>query len=135
MKRTEIVRALVSCLLFWQLSGPILAQEATQKQPPAKWAHAVEGVDVLRLWGTDLGPDMPQIAILRLSEGMYGEFQKAPKDFLEKHEIFPVKLQTVDHHRVRTPKKKSGPARDPLQVVVCTHNKYSNSVCASAESL
>lgn len=135
MKRTGILGAWVSCLLFVQLSGSIWAQDVGQKQPPAKWVHAEEGVDVLRLWGTDLGLDKPQVAILRLSEGMYGEFQKAPKDFLKKHQIFPVELQKVDHHRVREPKKKSGPTGDPEQVVVCTHNKYSNNVCASADSL
>ena len=61
---------------------------AAKKKPPARWVKLEDGVEVLKLFESDLGPRWPEIAILRLSEAKHNDFEKDPKDFLNSRHIF-----------------------------------------------
>jgi hypothetical protein len=56
-------------------------------QVPAEWKTLKPGVQVLRLWDT-IGPEQPQIAILRLTSERYKELQKDLKAFVDSYDIF-----------------------------------------------
>lgn len=69
------------------------------------WVKLADGLDVIRLWETPDGPKKPEIAILRLSDAVYGKFHEDPQAFLEEHKVFPFTLHRVD--LVHSPQKKT----------------------------
>ncbi len=133
MKRIALL-LLVSCFVLLQPGRPTSAQEQPKAPAAAKavakhrgrpaphWEKLADGVEVLRLFGTDVGPQKPEIAVLKLSDEQHKVFLKDPMKFVEEHKIYPFKLRRVVRGRV-PPIKAAAPAADPSGewAVVLTH--------------
>lgn len=119
MKRIMLLLAAL-CILFLQPGRLGLAQEKeSAKAPPQKealkaagWVKLADGVEVLRLFGTRLGPQKPEIAILRLSDAQHEVFVHDPMKFLEEHRIYPFGLRRVVPACV-PPGYAKAPPKDP----------------------
>jgi hypothetical protein len=99
------------------------------KMPEAKWKKVGKGIEVLKLWES-VGPEWPQIAILRQSKEEYKEFLKSPKKYLNGFKIFdktPTKKVTACHLAGVKP-------GDPTStyVVIAKHEKDCTSVATSS---
>ncbi len=119
MKLIKMAGVMLTFRLLLLTSSPSFAQE--QAQPP-KWEKVADGVQVLRLWKTTLGPKKPEIAVARLSDEKYKEFQKDRKEFAERY-IFGFKLNKFTQFRIpswSSAKKASGSKGDDY-VVVALH--------------
>jgi hypothetical protein len=95
----------------------------------AVWVKLAEGVEVIRLWETPPYPKKPEIAILRLSEDVYGKFDDDPQTFLEEHKVYPFGLQRVDHMHSR--KKARG--QRPSSFIVFNIHKLNCAVLSVSE--
>ena len=81
MKRT-IYTAAILFLFLLVPKGPspgLNGEEKDQLQP--EWKTPREGVKILKLWESNIGPKWPQIVILKLNQHEYEQFLKNPKDF------------------------------------------------------
>lgn len=56
------------------------------RKPP--W-EKVRGVQVLRLYRTDLCPEWPRIVVLDLTAEQFKEFHENPLAFAEKYDLYP----------------------------------------------
>jgi hypothetical protein len=95
------------------------------------WVKLADGVEVIRLWEIPPFPKTPEIAILRLSNARYEEFDDDPQGFHEKHKIFnlPFKLLRVDHMHAAT---KMALGRKSGSVIVASlHHCDTTSTCLS----
>jgi len=134
MKKTIEATAVVFCLLFFLLSRPALAQEASQhksgqmgqeEKPEQKmhkakvggWIHLADGLDVVRI--KRLEREGPEFAILDLSEEKYEDFKETPKEFVNKYKIFsqPVRELKACCSSETTEKKEKASDKDPYVVV------------------
>jgi hypothetical protein len=110
MQRTLKGIAIASCLLFLLVSTRTVAQQSATKGGAAavkKTTPVVEGTCNKHDWAIHHGvcrrkvqklfDNEPEFAILRLSAEQYKDFQKDPKEFLNKHETFdkPVRKATT----------------------------------------
>jgi hypothetical protein len=103
MNRIAKIAMLLLLMLCLFASSRSSAQETTEKQTTAKTAHKraaqweqlAEGVRVLRLWQTSLGPAHPQIAVLELEREEYKQFVAAPTNYLEKHDVFKLQNKSL----------------------------------------
>lgn len=67
LKVVMLVSLAVGLLPRQQASGQVAQQKSARKLHPKqelKWESLGEGVQVLRLWKSSLGPEEPQIAVL-----------------------------------------------------------------------
>lgn len=60
-----------------------------------------------RVWQKSLGPDQPEIAVLRLPSEEYKRFAKSPMEYLEEHRVFRAKLNRVVRCHVKSNKKSA----------------------------
>lgn len=90
------------------------------------WKHLGNGVDVIYVPDLPGGPKKPEIAILRLSDTVYNEFDDDPQGFLEKHDVFHVPLNRVDN--MHASKKK---AKGTSVIVLGVHRPSSTVVSFS----
>jgi hypothetical protein len=115
MKRIARISALFCCALFLVAGGTTLAQEKGQKeqkaqtQKPPVWVALDKGVDVIRLWDVAKPPTTePEIAILRLSNDRYAEFQKAPKEFVNRYKVYSKDVRDLPACAVKEYKMAGG---------------------------
>jgi hypothetical protein len=95
--------------------------------PEAKWKKVEKGLEVLKLWES-VGPEWPQIAILRQSKEEYKEFLKSPKKYLNGFKIFgktPTKKVFRCHLASVTPSSST-------YIVVAKHDTDCTSVGTSS---
>jgi hypothetical protein len=98
--------------------------------PEAKYEKVVKGLEVLKLWES-VGPEWPQIAILRQSKEEYKEFLKSPKKYLNGFKIFgkmPTKKVTRCHLAGVKPSSST-------YIVVAKHESDCTSVSTSSNSV
>ncbi len=137
MKRTTTLGLLVSCLLFLLAGGLGFAQDAAKKAAPKaaekkprspKWETLADGIQVLRLWNTT-GPESPEIAMLRLSEDEYKEFDKDPKKYINDRfpKIFPEKVNDVFIVRIPRYAKPKAKGSDDM-IVTLSHQPLASHV-------
>jgi hypothetical protein len=92
------------------------------------WKHLANGVDLIYLPELPGGPKKPEIAILRLPEKMYNEFDDDPQGFLEKNDVFHgVPLNRVDN--MHSAKKKG----KGISVIVLAVHRPSSTVVSFSE--
>ncbi|MFZ0633949.1 MAG: hypothetical protein WA755_02835 [Candidatus Acidiferrales bacterium] len=100
MKRLLSGMFIVSILLVLQGLAPSFAQDAAQEKMSApSWQTVSEGA-----WKTDLGADMPEVLILRMSNEEFDKFhasEKAAKAYIDGHPFLKKKLNKVVFAEVR----------------------------------
>jgi len=83
MKRIANLFFLGLCFLFLLTNVRSSAPDEPEKrQAQPKWEMVREGVQVLRLWKTSIGPRKPEIALLRLSDEEYRKFFESPESYI-----------------------------------------------------
>jgi hypothetical protein len=101
MKRTTIGTATIVCVLFILVSKVTLAQQSTNSQDAGSnlsdkkgpWLEFADGVRVAKVAKPADG--QPEFAILHLNDATYHEFQKDPKAFVNKYQIFDKKVNVL----------------------------------------
>jgi hypothetical protein len=101
-----------------------------------KWKILKEGMEVLKVWELE-GPDAyPQVSVLRVSNAVYFEFSRDPKEFMKfinLHEIFPkavivsgpwVSLSAIDQK-----------ADQPGWILTLVHGKLSTVIVSALPQL
>jgi len=114
------------------LMRPTPAYVAPEK-PASPWQTLGTDSKVLKLWETDIGPKVPQIAILQLSEERQKELESDPLKFYDKYDLFkPQKSDRDQGHAVfrLTEYKAKGKDKDPL-ITVAVHGPDTYSSFAS----
>ncbi len=95
MKRITFL-LLVSGLCLLPLAGcgttPQGGPRGPLGPPPPHWQTLADGVQVLRLFGTNTGPQRPEIALLRLSDARHTEFVNDPMAFVTHYNVFGGKV-------------------------------------------
>jgi hypothetical protein len=91
MKRILALALLLLPLLLLPTCETCFAQNAAPKEqkenPAPEWKKLGEGVQVLKLWES-IGPQWPQVVLLKLSREEYKEFHKHPMEYLNKLKVF-----------------------------------------------
>jgi len=102
-------------------------------KPQPAWEEK-SGMRVLRLYGTDLNPDWPQVVLLALTAKQFKEFERDPLAFAEKYKLFPEQPLTALSHCTRPPHVKGipGPTDQSRWIVAIPHPKSSTGSCAAA---
>ena len=96
-RRSMLVAATggVSLSVFGQ--QPTAADERTQNNGQAgngQWTTLTPGVKLLRTWENG-GPEWPQVAILDLPQDVHEKFHDNPRDFVNKHKVFPQPVRKM----------------------------------------
>ena len=98
MKKLLTLKAAVFLLLVLHLCPPAAGQgKKSDGETPAAWVTLKPGLKVLRLWES-VGPEWPQVAVLRLSDAQYKEFAKDRTKFINANHIFPKDVNKVIAH-------------------------------------
>jgi hypothetical protein len=100
--------------------------------PAAKWKKLGKGIEAVKLWES-IGPEWPQIAILRLSKDEYKKFLKTPKDYLNDLRIFG-KTPTKEVSRCQLAGLKSGQPT-ARYVVIAKHEMDCVSLITSSQNV
>jgi hypothetical protein len=98
--------------------------------PAAEWKKLGKGIEAVKLWES-IGPQWPQIAILRLSQDEYKKFLKTPKDYVNDHQIFG-KTPTKKVSRCQLASVKSGQPTAQY-VVIAKHEMDCVSLITSSQ--
>ena len=66
--------------------------QSSKSRSVLQWERLSSGLEVVKLWkNAEFGVSNPQIAILRLSDEEYKQFESNTKEYLEKYQIFEGK--------------------------------------------
>jgi len=136
MKRILALAVIFFSLLLLSTSEKTLAQVAIQKEQKEisapEWKKLGEGVQVLKLWES-IGPQWPQVVVLKLSAEEYKDLLKNPKEYLNKMKIFgdqPTR-KVVRCHLARI-KEKASESPSPEYIVIGKHDYDSTSIVTSS---
>ena len=92
MAKLVMLLSLAVCFLpAQQVSAQAAPQKSGQKaqiRPEPRWEKLGEGVRVLRLWESSLGPAQPQIAVLEMEKEEYKKFTADATEYLKDHRVF-----------------------------------------------
>ena len=137
MKGT-IITAIVACVLSLVVPEVALAQESTKGSAHAgpdtsdklkPWVRIDDGVRVTRVPRPN--EKDPEFAILQLSEAKYDQFQKDPREFVNKYRIFKKQVNSLlKFGEEASPKPPQG--ADPDQYVIIAHWPTSNALYTTA---
>lgn len=126
----RILKTAVLASLCLLASEGSLAQAAREQLTEPKWEKLGEGAQVLKQWLGKGGLKEPQVAILKLSDEEYKEFDHDPTEYLKKFDVFGKNLTTLHaisrvdlSERKESEKKPKGSAQDPW-IVIVVHNPY-----------
>jgi hypothetical protein len=127
MKRILLCALLIG---FFVLMRPAPASVA-QDKPSSPWQTLGKDSKVLKLWETDLGPKVPQIAILQLSEERQKELESDPLKFYDKYDLFkPQRSDRDQGHAVFHLTEYKAKGKDP-SITVAVHGPDTYSSFAS----
>ena len=100
------------------------------RKPP--WEH-VSGVQLLRLYKTDLHPDWPRVVLLDLDEGQFNVFCQNPLGFAKEYHLYPEQPILWMTACAKPPMGKGVPraAKGSRWTVVVNHCKASIATCAA----
>jgi hypothetical protein len=104
--------------------------------PIPKWQKLKDGMEVLKVWELESPDAYPQVSVLRVSNALYFEFSRDPKEFMKLvnlHEIFPkpvivsgpwVSLSSIDQK-----------ADQPGWILTIVHGKLSTMIVSALPQL
>jgi hypothetical protein len=133
MKRTTIAITTIVCVLFVLVSTVALAQQSAKGEDAGSnvsdkkgpWLDVADGVKVARV--ARLTDGQPEFAILHLSDATYREFQKDPKAFVNKYQVFDKKVNDLPGCSMVSPTAQQG--GNPDWYVMIGHWPSSNGRC------
>ena len=134
MKRTTMEITTLMCVLFVLVSTVALAQQSAKGGDAASnvsdkkgpWLDVADGVKVARL--ARLTDGEPEFAILQLSDATYREFQKDPKTFVNKYQVFNKNVNVLPGCSMVSPTQQGG---NPDWYVMIPHWPSSNARCVT----
>ena len=90
----------------------------TPDKPASPWQTLGKDSKILKLWETDMGPKVPQIALLQLSQETEQELESDSLKFYDKYRIFsPQKSDRDQGHAVFRLTEYKAAGKDPLFAV------------------
>jgi hypothetical protein len=94
LKKLLTLNAAVFVLLALHMCPIASGQEKGPDGEKPAWVTLKPGLKVFRLWES-IGPDWPQVAVLRLSGAEYKEFAKDPRQYINYNHIFTKDVNKV----------------------------------------
>ena len=130
MKRTIIGTATAACVLFSLAASVALAHQSTKGEAGSRsgsWLKVSDGVRIARV--ARPVAKGPEFAILQLTDDTYHEFQKDPKAFVNKYQVFSNPVKDLPDCVVPSSEKQKQTSGDLGWYVMMPHWPASNARC------